>query len=491
MMNILSKYDEQKKKILKSPNFKNAYWSIADVVIYPAMYLLATPIFLKQLGAEMYGLWMLVNSLIAGIGVLNGGLSDATIKFISKYRALEDKSGIIRIFRATYSITLAVFALAVVLVVLTSGWVVNSNLFKITPGLRSEASVALQIATVAFSLKLLEQIFFAYFKAFERFDIYSKISIVAKAIALIAGVALVMSGYSLTAILWGNVAVSLVSIVVEGVLVARKLGFRTFIPGFNKATVAEVFSFSSWAWIQTIIGVFSAQLDRYIVAAAVSMEMLAYYSIGLLVATQIHNVFAAGSGFIFPLIAKRIEQQEEIKPVYYKMQLLIITLGILGITALVLVQDFVFTLWLGEANYVLAKEFITLFLCYEVLLITSVIPYYYLIASGYIRLNTLIMALNTAATAIAMVILFNFFGEAGLVWGKIIVIILTSPFLFNILHRKVLHDFDKLAGLKLLLPSFAIIVFILTSFILVKLIALGLSLLLLYFVLLKKLRSLG
>ncbi|WP_299757615.1 oligosaccharide flippase family protein [uncultured Pontibacter sp.] len=489
MIKILSKYDKQRSKLLKSPNFKNAYWSVADVIVYPIMYLLATPVFLKYLGAEMYGLWMLINSLIASIGVLNGGLSDATIKFISKYRALEDHSSIIRIFRATYSITLVVFALAVGIVLLTSKWLVSSGMFVITPALRLEAVLAMQIATIAFSLKLLEQIFFAYFKAYERYDIYSKISIVSKAVALTTGVILVLNGFSLSALLLGNVIVLFISILLQSTLVGQKLGYSAFIPYFNKQTVVEVFSFSSWAWIQTIISVFSAHLDRYIVAAAVSVEALAYYSIGLLVATQIHNVFAAGSGFIFPLITKRIEQNIEIKPIYYRMQLIVISTGILCIACLVFVQDIAFTLWLGPESYALAESFITWFLCFEVLLITSIIPYYYLIASGHIKLNTFIMGINTVATALAMVILFKFYGEEGLVWGKIIIIMATSPFLYNVLHRRVLQDFDLFAGIKLMLPSLAMVAFILAPSILFKLMALGICFLLLYIVLVKKLKA--
>lgn len=466
--------------LLRSSNFKNASWSIADVIVYPLVLIIATPIFLKYLGAEQYGVWVLINAIIASIGVLNAGLGDATIKFISKYRALNDITGVKRVFRATYTLTCIVFSFILLAVFFSSNWIVSSSVFNISLELQSKANIALRLAAVAFSLKLVEQIFFSYFKAYERFDIYSKISIVTRTLALIASIVLVLAGYSLVAIVLCNTIAAVVSVVIEVFLISRKLGFGIFMPTLTIADIKEVFSFSLWAWLQTAIGLIGAQLDRYIVAAAVSVEVLAYYSIGFLVATQIHNVFAAGSSFIFPLISKKIEKDLEIRHIYFKMQLVVVSAGLAGIVCLVLVQDFLFTLWLGEANYNSAKEFITLFLCYEAIVLSSIIPYYYLIGAGQIRLNTIIMGIGTGLTSLAMVIFFYYMGENGLIWGKILAAVLIAPLLYNLLHNRVLSDSDSLAGLKLLLPSFAIIVFILVPTALLKIIALVLCLIFLY-----------
>lgn len=472
--------------LLKSSNFKNAYWSVADVLIYPLVLIVATPIFLKYLGAEQYGVWVLINSIIASIGILNAGLGDATIKFISKYRAVNDIISVKRVFNATYTLTCFVVGLALCILFLGSDLIVSSSLFKISKELQNSANIALRLAAIAFSLKLFEQIFFSYFKAYERFDIYSKISIAARTLALISSIGLVINGHSLVAIILCNTTAAFISVIIEIILISRRLGYGVFVPTVNTADIKEVFAFSSWAWLQTAIGLVAAQLDRYIVAAAVSVEVLAYYSIGFLVATQIHNIFAAGSSFIFPLISKKIERDLEIRHIYFKMQFYVITAGLTTIICLVLVQDYLFPLWLGMENYLNTKEFITLFLCFEALLLTSIIPYYYLIGSGNIQLNTIIMAINTGLTALAMFGLFYIMGETGLIWGKIITIVVTSPLLYNLLHKRVLQDSEIIAGLKILSPSFLIVAFILTSSPLLKILLISLSFFLLYHLMYKK-----
>jgi O-antigen/teichoic acid export membrane protein len=216
------------------------------------------------------------------------------------------------------------------------------------------------------------------------------------------------------------------------------------------------------------------------------MAGLAYYSIGLLVANQIHGIFAAGSNFLFPLVSKKIEQKQEIRHIYFQMQFLVISTGLAVLFSLSVAQDFIFILWLGKENYLHSKEYITLFLCFEAVLITSVIPYYYLISSGHIKLNTIIMSISTATSVIAMLLLFKWLGAAGLVWGKLLAIAVVSPFLYNILHKRVLGDRDVLSGLKLLLPSAAVVSFILLSSVAIKTLSALICFVCLYLFLYKK-----
>lgn len=75
----------------------NAAYSTADYLILPILWLIATPIFVSHLGFEQYGIWMLVNTFLGFSGIMAFGLSDATIKFVSKYRGLDDEPGIARV----------------------------------------------------------------------------------------------------------------------------------------------------------------------------------------------------------------------------------------------------------------------------------------------------------------------------------------------------------------------------------------------------------
>ena len=59
--------------LLTNQTVKNSYFSMLDVMLMPVLMLAATPIFLSELGATQYGVWMLVNSIVASIGIADIG----------------------------------------------------------------------------------------------------------------------------------------------------------------------------------------------------------------------------------------------------------------------------------------------------------------------------------------------------------------------------------------------------------------------------------
>ena len=46
-----------------------------------------TPFMLHRLGADQFGLWVLVASVVAYGGLLDFGLSSAVVKYVARYRA--------------------------------------------------------------------------------------------------------------------------------------------------------------------------------------------------------------------------------------------------------------------------------------------------------------------------------------------------------------------------------------------------------------------
>ncbi len=73
---------------------KNTLWSSIELGLYPILMIAATPLFINRLGAELYGIWMLVNSLVQALHSLNFGLGDSTIRQVSALRAGNETTAI-------------------------------------------------------------------------------------------------------------------------------------------------------------------------------------------------------------------------------------------------------------------------------------------------------------------------------------------------------------------------------------------------------------
>src|ERR1035437_4892595 len=129
---MLSEFRLGITNFIKSKNISNAAWSSIEAIIYPALMLVATPIFIQRLGVELYGIWMLVNTIVASIGILNVGLGDATIKFVTKYLALKDKNGVIKIISATYSLYCVLGFLVIVIAYITAFLLKNYDVIHVS-----------------------------------------------------------------------------------------------------------------------------------------------------------------------------------------------------------------------------------------------------------------------------------------------------------------------------------------------------------------------
>lgn len=77
---------------MKSSQYKiGAILSYASIFLSNIVGIIYTPIMLRMLGQAEYGLYSLVGSIIATLGLVDLGFGNASIRYISKYRALGDK----------------------------------------------------------------------------------------------------------------------------------------------------------------------------------------------------------------------------------------------------------------------------------------------------------------------------------------------------------------------------------------------------------------
>ncbi len=438
---------------IKSKNLSNAAWSSVDAVVYPALMLMATPFFISKLGVELYGLWMFVNTIIASIGVLNIGLGDATVKFISKYLIEGNKEKVNKIIGATYSIYLVLCAVVFVAAIIFSFILKEYNWLNLSESHNKLVFHTVQIAGFTLGLKFIEQIFLAVFKGYERYDLSAKISVLGKVSSLGINLLLVFFDFSLIHIFLSSCFLTLIYLFVEAWIVYRFSGFTQFFPHFEKTYLKEIFSFGVWTWFQSIIGIISGQVDKFIVLSLSDIKTFAYYSIALTVFTQIHSFFAASISWIFPIISKKIYNGEKVDLLYNRIQFYFLVIVTIILSIFYLIKDPIILFWLKEETYNSTIDFISLFVCYNLIMSTTIIPYYFLNGSSYFRLNTIFMIANLASRVIFIPLMYYFLDTRGLVIGLIISGLIVTPIQMNYFNKKVLQINDIFGGIKITLPS--------------------------------------
>lgn len=440
------------KSLLLNQKLRNSVWSVSDAFLFPLLMLLFSPFFISRLGIEDFGVWAFINSLIAGLGVLNFGLSDSIIRYISNYRGENDQKNRERVTNGGLTYSVYITGLVALLVIIISG-----ILFLLPAGttkLSLYIPPLLLWGGLTFSLKLSEQSLLAIPKGHENYQFSSTLSMFSKSLLFSLNLLIIGQGGGLVLLFkWSFLLVFLI-LVSEFLIVKVNYSVRLQLKRPEKSTFNEMFSYGMWSWGQSLNGILAGQADRILVGLLAGPAILGYYSIASMVSGQLHTVFSAASQWVFPSVSKKIAEGREVRSTYYRMQFLISGSGFLTICILMVILDPLMTKWLGSDVYSHSSALIKLFLVYNAFSLTSIIPYFFMNGSGFVRLNTYIGFSSSVLNLIGMVAGYFWLGPIGFVAGRFLTPVSVSLAGRMILHRKVLNEKTGLWGVLLLLPSF-------------------------------------
>jgi len=153
--------------------------------------------FLGQLGAERYGLWVLIGSVFQYRGVLSLGLNSAVNRYIPVYLAHGDYAGVLKTVSTSF-----MYLLAMGIVLGVASAVIYFNFeqwFAVEPDLLETARFLLVIVGVLYSLSFPLQIFSATLSGLQRFDIINIVSLAFLSARTLLLVILLKQGYGLLA----------------------------------------------------------------------------------------------------------------------------------------------------------------------------------------------------------------------------------------------------------------------------------------------------
>jgi len=455
------------KLLFRKKEFVNSVWNVADIMVMPFLMLLFTPFFINKLGASQYGIWMFVNSIIAGIGVLNMGLGDATIKFVSKYRSLEDPLNLNRIVNAVFSLSLVFL---IIFIVFGNGfaYILKSyNFFKLDKDELLVTFSTIQLGSIVFGFKHVEQVLLSVFKGFEKYDTSAKLSIVSKSMLILSQVTTVYLGHFLVEIFLVSAIVSFLMVAGELLFIKSRYKQMSFIPSVKKYSIKEIFGFSSWSWIQSVLGVIAGHVDRLVVMTLAGPTFLAYYALASTVGSQVHSVLMASVSWVFPKVSGKTERNEDVNQLYFKMQLIIVVLGFTVFGILLAFENIIFKTWLGAETYNNSILLIKIFLYLGLFNSLSIIPYYFMLGSNLIKFSTLFMFISLVLTIGFMILGYQFWSTTGLAYGKLISSMISIPIMITFVHSKILSKTKTNPGFSVYLPviliAFSIYMFNLIS----------------------------
>ena len=366
---------------------KSAFYNVLDYLSQPFLLLIATPIVVRYLGLEMYGIWAVVNGLAGGVAVLGLGIGDAAIKHVAACRGRSDYAGAARVVEATVSLSITTALVTGGLVRLTAGTIARYA-FHINASDHALVATAIRVGAVLLALRWIESAYTGTLKAHERYDISARVCIATEdAWDHRHAVILALYGYGVIAILLASAAFTFIGILVLAWQVRGLDPHMSLLPAVDLAEWRRLASFGAFSGIQSIANIIFTQADRLLVGATIGPAAAGAYSICLQLVQPIQTICAQAFNFVVPRISHKAEAGDHASAQHFLRNILMISvaLSVALSLPLLLAGKPLLSFYMGpefaKTNYAILPVLTIAFAVVSI----SVVPYYALLGKGQVR----------------------------------------------------------------------------------------------------------
>jgi O-antigen/teichoic acid export membrane protein len=323
---------------------RNSIYGFSTWLLPLALSFVSTPVIVKALGHEDYGIYALVLGFIAYS--FNFNVGRAITKYIAEYRSAGETEKIGEVVSATLFINLMLGGTGLLAIFATARFLVVEVL-KIQPDAQEKTINALYIAALTIFFLMLNQVFNAVLQGLHRFDVYAKIYNLNNISLILGNLVLALAGFGLLPLLSWNILITALSAVISAVSAKRLLPELSFNLKFRRETLKLVFSYSSGVIAYQILANVLLLFERSWITGKLGAESLTFYVVPMMLALYIHSFIASLMLVIFPLASELKNEKEKLLRLYQKATKIVSFLAVfLGGTLIVLSKPFL-TLWMG------------------------------------------------------------------------------------------------------------------------------------------------
>lgn len=178
----------------------NVLWNWTGAAVQLLAGLIISPLIIRRLGPERYGVWALVYSMTSYYGLIDFGMRSAVVRYTAHYRARRENDQL----NALINTTLLYFSMVSLLLMAVTvalwhqaGWL--NSLFRVHPPLREEFRWLILVVGFGIAVGMSQGVFSGGIEGFQRFDLGNRMRISISAMRILGWLSLLLAGYGLVA----------------------------------------------------------------------------------------------------------------------------------------------------------------------------------------------------------------------------------------------------------------------------------------------------
>lgn len=419
-----------------------AMLSYAQMALNVVVGLVYTPLMIRLLGQNEYGLYNTVASTISMLSILNLGFGSGYIRYFAKYKANKDTDSINKLNGLFLMVFLIIGSIA-----LMCGLYLTYNLELVfdkglTPAEYGTAKILMLLFTVNLTISFPMSVFANIISANERFIFLKLLGMMKTVGSPLLTIPLLLMGKGSVAVVAVTLLISLLVDTVYLYYVFKVLHNRFVFRDFEKGIFKSLFAYTVFIALNVIIDQINWNVDRVILGRYRGTASVAVYSVGATLQTYYQMFSTSISGIFGPRIHHIVNSGKSAAERSRVLTALFIKIGRIQYLVLALVcsgliffgREFIY-FWAGpgyDEAYIVAL----------LLIIPVTIPLIQNLgieiqrAQNQHQFRSVAYALMAVVNLILSIFLVQRYGAPGAAFGTTLALILANGLIMNIYYQK-------------------------------------------------------
>jgi O-antigen/teichoic acid export membrane protein len=236
------------------------------------------PFIVSRVGAEPYGLYLLVVSVSGYFFVLDFGVAATLIKYVAEYRGRDDTATLHRIANAAFTFYVGVGAVAALGLGVAA--VFADRLFGLDPAHVDTARQLLLVAAVAALATWPTTVFRGMAEGFQRYDVTARVDTIVQLVRaglIVAALPLGAGVVTLLVLLYASTLV--INLACYGAVRRWDPGFILVFPARDASTFRRIFGFAAYIFAGSVASLVIFQLDYFVIGRLVSVAAITAFGV--------------------------------------------------------------------------------------------------------------------------------------------------------------------------------------------------------------------
>lgn len=308
---------------------RNTLWNLIGTGLPLVVGMFTIPYLIRHLGVEAFGIVTLVWALIGYCSLFDFGLGRALTQQIASSLAHRDTQSINVIVKSGLMFTL-VTGVVGGLVLAAVAHPLAYTVLKVAQALQHETTICLLLVALGIPLTTLTAGARGVLEAYEDFKVINILRIVLGVASFGLPALSVFFGYpSLVAIVATLIAARALVLWLHFQLLPSKLENHGLVVQVSWVRIKSLLSFGAWMTVSNIISPLMVTADRFIIAAILGANVVAYYTVPFEILFRLLILPAALTVALFPRLATLIHVDKAMAANLYKKSLKVIAMVML------------------------------------------------------------------------------------------------------------------------------------------------------------------